>query len=149
MRKIMSLIIFVMVFGIGYYTNIWLSSASQDIRMKDILAQLSEINEKLTDDRKRIDRIEEQLEKWATLYDIANCESKLNHYATGDGGKANGILQFHKPTFYWLSAKAKFQGDYYNKRDQIILGLWALQHDYGYLWSCFKKERRKKDEHNG
>ncbi len=74
--------------------------------------------------------------------DIAACESSLKPTALGDGGKAYGIYQFHKPTFELFSKKLGEKLNYYNTEDNIKLAIWALANDKGHHWSCYKKLKR-------
>jgi hypothetical protein len=75
------------------------------------------------------------------VYDVIWCESKGDHSAIGDLNyeyQAFGIAQFQIRTFNWL----KELSGYYNLRienekDQIILLNWAINNDFGYLWSCY------------
>ncbi|MFA5987453.1 MAG: transglycosylase SLT domain-containing protein [Candidatus Paceibacterota bacterium] len=75
--------------------------------------------------------------------DIAACESNLKPTAVGDGGKAYGIYQFHKPTFSLLSKKMGEKLDYYSIEDNIRLAIWAISTDRGFHWSCYNKLARK------
>jgi hypothetical protein len=129
------------------FLNLLLSAKAKDMPSYD--QDILEIRKELNDIALRLNNIEERLDKWAKLYDIADCESKLDHNATGDNGRAFGILQFHKQTFDWLSRKAQVNGDYFSKRDQIALGLWAFDNGYGYLWTCYKKKGETKNGNNG
>lgn len=70
---------------------------------------------------------------------IIECESHGDETAVGDGGRAFGVAQFHKPTFDWLCKLSGKDLDYYNANDQRELLIWALENNRGYLWSCFHK----------
>lgn len=110
--------------------------------------QSEEMALKLQNIEIRLGQIESQLNKWSALYDLAQCESELDHQAVGDGGRARGILQFHENTFKWLGTKANFNdGRWLDKSDQLRIGLWALNNNYGYLWSCYGKEMQ--NEYDG
>jgi hypothetical protein len=54
-------------------------------------------------------------------------ESNGNEYAVGDGGKAYGILQFHRRTFDAFSAKYGLTLNYYDADDQILLAQKMLE----------------------
>jgi len=141
MRKLVSIFLFIILIVDLILTFGLLIGQSRPAKESvSLQTELSEINHLIIENQKRIDRIERQLTRWAKLYEVAECESNLNHQSQGDNGKANGILQYHKTTFDWLSLKANFKGDYLSQRDQIALGLWAFDNDYGYLWTCYRKE---------
>jgi len=70
---------------------------------------------------------------------IAECESSLRPNVFGDNGRAYGVYQFHKPTFYEFSAKFGEELDYYNSEHNIKLAIWALANDREYHWTCYHK----------
>jgi len=73
------------------------------------------------------------------VYKIIECESSWRPDVYGDGGKAHGYAQFHKPTFEWLKElSGKTDLDYYEPSDQIELLTWALENGRGYLWTCYR-----------
>lgn len=82
-------------------------------------------------------RLEVSYEQLA--YKIIECESNWRPDVYGDNGRAYGLAQFHKPTFYWLSKLAGKDLDYYEPQHQIELLIWALENGRGYLWSCYKQ----------
>ncbi len=91
--------------------------------------------------------VQELIYKYADQYEIdrelalnvALCESELKTTAIGDGGKARGVYQFHKPTFDLLSKKMGEKMDYKNTEDNIKLAMWAFSTDRGFHWSCYRK----------
>lgn len=75
--------------------------------------------------------------------DIASCESDLRPNVYGDGGKAYGVYQFHKPTFIMFSKQKGEKLDYYDTEDNIKLAIWALANNKENHWSCYKKVATK------
>lgn len=71
---------------------------------------------------------------------ITFCESSDRHEGIwGDNGKAYGKWQFHERTFYWLAVIAGYENvNWKNEDDQDLVGMWALEHGYAYLWTCNK-----------
>ena len=69
------------------------------------------------------------------------CESGFRHEGLyGDGGRAYGIAQFHRPTFESFKKKANMPtANYFNKYDQIDLMAWAFKVGYANHWTCFRK----------
>lgn len=91
---------------------------------------------------------------------ILQCESNFRSNVYGDGGKAYGIAQFHRPTFNRFAMKAApemikaglWPAQYKNPTHQVFLLDWAIKHNYGSSWTCYTKikhqERMKKiNEH--
>lgn len=71
------------------------------------------------------------------VYAIIKCESQWKEDAVGDGGRAYGLAQFHRPTWDWLVKLSGKKGlDYYEPSHQIELLTWALENGRGYLWTC-------------
>jgi len=57
--------------------------------------------------------------------------------------KAFGIAQFQERTFNWLKKESGMPYlEWKNEQDQETLLIWALAHDYCYLWSTCPKEWR-------
>jgi soluble lytic murein transglycosylase-like protein len=74
---------------------------------------------------------------------IAKCESELRHDAKGDGGKAYGVFQFHKPTFEeFARAYGDETLDYKNPKDNIKLAMWAISEGRGNNWTCYAKVQK-------
>jgi hypothetical protein len=73
------------------------------------------------------------------VYRIIKCESQWKEDAIGDGGRAYGLAQFHRPTWDWLVKLSGKNLDYYNPQHQIELLDWALENGRGYLWTCWRK----------
>lgn len=75
------------------------------------------------------------------MISIAKCESSLRHEGIyGDGGKAYGIFQFHKPTFEEMKRKAKMPDlEYTDQDDQVNLASWAIANKLGSHWTCWRK----------
>ncbi|MBI5138317.1 MAG: transglycosylase SLT domain-containing protein [Candidatus Vogelbacteria bacterium] len=71
--------------------------------------------------------------------DIAFCESSFRANVYGDGGRAFGTFQFHRPTFERFSRLLGEKLDYYNNEDNIRLGVWALANNKEDHWSCYEK----------
>lgn len=70
---------------------------------------------------------------------VLKCESNLQTGAVyGDGGKAYGIAQLHKPTFEAFSKDLGKEMDYYSYQDQIELISWAFAHNKKNHWTCYK-----------
>lgn len=129
-----------------FLSRVQMTTSQEKLQQDD--APLEAITIRMQEIEKRLGRIESKLDKWATLYDVANCESELDHNAIGDNGKAKGVLQFHENTFNWLAGKAKVKEfQWLDRTDQLKIGLWALDNNYGYLWSCYGKEMQ--NEYDG
>ena len=65
-------------------------------------------------------------------------ESGWNINAVGDSGKANGILQFHRPTFeYYKELYNEEWLEYENPIHQIILTNLMLKDNLGYNWTTY------------
>ncbi len=71
--------------------------------------------------------------------DIAACESSFRANVYGDGGRAFGTFQFHRPTFEAFAQKMGEKLDYFNNEDNIKLAMWALANDKESHWSCYEK----------
>lgn len=71
---------------------------------------------------------------------VAYCESSHNPKAKGDGGRAFGVMQYHRPTFERFSRLKGEQLDYYSYTDQIKLTawIWANYPQYKSHWTCAK-----------
>ena len=85
-----------------------------------------------------------RIELLLTVQSILLCESSGKHENVwGDKNykyPAYGIAQIQERTFYWLSDKAGFKNmKWKNKNDQIKLLMWAVENDYGELWTCYKE----------
>lgn len=71
---------------------------------------------------------------------IARCESEFKADVYGDGGKAYGTFQFHKPTFELFAKKFGDENlDYLNPEHNVKLAIWALADGKGYHWTCYDK----------
>ena len=73
------------------------------------------------------------------VYEIIKCESQWKENAVGDGGRAYGLAQFHRPTWDWLTELSGKDLDYENPSHQIELLTWALENGRAYLWTCARK----------
>ena len=82
---------------------------------------------------------------------ILQCESNFRSNVYGDGGKAYGIAQFHKKTFYYFAEKAKpamkkagyWPPIYKNASHQVFLLSWAIKTNYKpNSWTCYTKITR-------
>jgi len=61
------------------------------------------------------------------VYRIITCESGRRHDVWGDAGKAFGVAQFHRATFFDMAKKAGLRNaDWHNEHQQILLLKWAL-----------------------
>ncbi len=71
---------------------------------------------------------------------VAKCESSFNPKATGDGGRAKNIFQYHKPTFDSFSKLLGEELDYHSYNDQAKLTayIWANYPKYKSHWTCAK-----------
>ena len=76
-----------------------------------------------------------------TIRCLIQYESSHNPNATGDKGKAFGILQFWRTTFNQYSQKYELDLSYENPVHQIILADKMLQDDYREIthWSPWRK----------
>lgn len=90
--------------------------------------------------------INEQINHYATLNGIegslikkiVKCESEFKTTALGDGGRAYGLMQYHKASF---ERHAKLFGeelDYYSSHDQIKLGTFAISKGMGREWTSYR-----------
>lgn len=72
---------------------------------------------------------------------VINCESGWRPTVYGDGGKAYGLLQFHKPTFDRWAIQMGEPMNYYSAYDQIKMGAWAFAQGDNYKddWTCATK----------
>lgn len=72
---------------------------------------------------------------------VAKCESGLRHDGIyGDGGRAYGVAQFHRPTFEHFKVKAGMPELQYEKfEDQIILMAWMFSNGLQFHWTCYQK----------
>jgi len=73
------------------------------------------------------------------VYAIIKCESSWKEDAVGDGGRAYGLAQFHRPTWDWLTELSGKDLDYKNPQHQIELLTWAIENGRSYLWTCARK----------
>lgn len=99
--------------------------------------------------KKENETIKENLKKhfkhYKLLDKIIEKESSGRVSVWGDSHKqykAFGAVQFQERTFYWLSEKAGFNGNWKNPDDQIELLDWAIRNNYGYLWSTYKNAKK-------
>ncbi len=72
--------------------------------------------------------------------DIIQCESQ-GKMVWGDlelAYPAFGIAQFQRRTFNWLSNLANKDLDYNSEQDQRWLLRWALENNYGRMWTCYE-----------
>lgn len=90
--------------------------------------------------------VQEAISYYSKLYDTSSteisrvifCESSNNPNAKGDGGRAFGVAQFHKPTFDSFSKLMGEKLDYYSYHDQIKLMAWIWKNypQYKSHWTC-------------
>lgn len=75
------------------------------------------------------------------LLGVAKCESSYNPKATGDGGKAKNVFQYHRPTFEAFSKLLGEKLDYYSYYDQSKLTafIWKNYPQYKNHWTCYTK----------
>lgn len=112
--------------------------------MEDVTTPKSECSEETKNDKPCV---VELIYKYADIYkvdrdlalDVAKCESELRPTAVGDGGRARGVYQFHKPTFEMLSKRMGEKLDYRDTEDSVKLAMWAFATDRGFHWSCYRK----------
>lgn len=74
------------------------------------------------------------------LMAVAKCESSFKPAIKGDGGRAFGIFQYHRPTFNAFSKLMGQKLDYYSYSDQAKLTAWIWVHypSYKSHWTCTK-----------
>ncbi len=89
--------------------------------------------------KKRIEMQGAYIEVLKKMHKVIECESNYKHEGYGDGGKAYGIAQFHKPTFLWLSKNAGLKLKYRNRGHQILLLKWAIENGKGNYWTCYRR----------
>jgi hypothetical protein len=79
----------------------------------------------------------------ATALEVIQCESNFRPSVYGDletPYPAYGIAQFQERTFIWLAKKSGRNNLVWkNPKDQFWLLTWAIKHNYGYLWTCWRK----------
>lgn len=73
------------------------------------------------------------------LLTVAKCESSLNQEAIGDHGQANGIFQFHEPTFIRYSKLMGETLNYNSAHDQAKLAsfIFANYPQEKRAWTCW------------
>ena len=87
-----------------------------------------------------LQKIEYYSEKWdvsfADMIAVIKCESNFRHENVyGDGGRAYGLCQFHKPTFDDNCEKC----NYYSIDDQIDTMAKMFSLGLQHHWTCYKK----------
>lgn len=71
---------------------------------------------------------------------VARCESEFRADVYGDGGKAYGVFQFHKPTFTEFAKKFGDESlEYKNLEHNVELAMWAISQGKGHHWTCYNK----------
>lgn len=77
------------------------------------------------------------------LTKVMNCESGGRRDVKGDGGKAHGLYQYHKPTWDRFAKLYGQEMDYYSPLDQIKLTAFVFQKypEYRNHWTCFTKNK--------
>lgn len=79
-----------------------------------------------------------------TAIAVISCESSGRYDAVGDGGKSVGIAQFQKATFNKLKKEAHMPNlTWKNPVHQMKLMVWAIDHGYGHLWTCYRNLQKK------
>lgn len=74
---------------------------------------------------------------------IVACESAGRENVWGDNHKSFGIAQFQRVTFKTFKRRAGMaDADWRNSYDQLMLLQWALAHNHGWHWTCFRKIKR-------
>lgn len=69
---------------------------------------------------------------------IVQCESQGKETALGDGGRAYGLMQYHKASFERHAELFGEELDYYSSYDQIKLGTWAISEGHGREWTSYR-----------
>lgn len=78
-------------------------------------------------------------ENAAELRGVAWCESTHRPYAVGDGGRAVGIMQFHRPTFDMYSKQMGEELNYESSYDQIKVADYMWNKGLQRHWTCWGK----------
>lgn len=75
------------------------------------------------------------------LLTVAFCESGYKPHAVGDGGRAVGVFQYHKPTFISYSKKLGEELNYHSTYDQAKLTafIWTNYPKEKRAWTCYTK----------
>jgi len=75
------------------------------------------------------------------LLTVAFCESGYRYSAKGDGGRANGVFQYHEPTFERYSKLLGEDLNYHSTYDQAKLTafIWVNYPKEKRAWSCYTK----------
>lgn len=69
--------------------------------------------------------------------DTIDCESNWKITALGDGGKAYGLAQFHRPTFEMFKQSRGLDVEYDSAKGQLELMAWAFANDLQHHWTCY------------
>lgn len=79
------------------------------------------------------------------LLNVSFCESSYNTNAKGDQGKAIGIFQYHKETFFRYAKLMGEELDYYSSNDQAKLTAFIFAHypQEKKAWSCYTSQYGK------
>ena len=110
-----------------------LGSAIVNIRQSQDIKQLRELKiPTISEEEKYFDQLTE---------DIIQCESQ-GKMVWGDldkPHKAYGVAQFQERTFDWMCKLSGKNLDYANADHQRELLRWALENNYGRMWTCYYK----------
>jgi len=131
--KAWPLVLAVIIFILILLILIFLQEKRIVIIEKGIVNAKQEFHQELTQQAVQIDEL---------MYKIIQCESQWNEKAIGDTDylyPAYGLIQIQKRTWDWLCKLSGKELDYYSPEDQVALLKWALENDYGYLWTCYRK----------
>ena len=78
-------------------------------------------------------------EKFITTLRIIDCESSGRHEVWGDSVRSYGALQFQKPTFQFMAAKAGLKSPHWQSLShQLAIFWWAFDNGELKHWSCYE-----------
>ena len=78
------------------------------------------------------------------FYQTLFCESSLRYNAVGDGGKAYGVAQYHKPTWDYFNKLRGTNLNYKNTAHQLEMTAWAFKNKLQGHWTCWNNLYNKK-----
>lgn len=123
------------------------SQQNNSLKKAIVLAQDTETNNSSLPEKPSSERAKEILGYYFSkyggdyyeLYTVLQCESSFNHNQYGDGGRAFGIAQFHRPTWDRFNKLRGTNLDYYGLEDQIDMFTWSFNNGLKSHWTCWSK----------
>jgi len=137
MKYIITICIFLSALYCWYLPQIYYEIQGFDFSYAEDLKERTKAEEELEKYVKEILSpivIDEKMLDWVIM-----CESSGRHEGIWGRQGEYGILQFKQKSFYWLSKKYNFTGDWKSKEDQIDLFLLVSEEDKYKHLSCVRK----------